>query len=261
MHEETLASGMRVWSVAPDGDGPFPAAVIFHERRGPVAHTFRMAERMSEEGFAVFVPDMFHRYTEDRGPVEGGEVRVDMPDEETLEDWDELVAYIHTLDHADADRVVAAGFCQTGRTPLVIAAHRSNLSGAIVFHGGIYDRDFEVIGRGEESVVGLTPRVSSPVLGVFGELDFLVPLPNVWRFRRMLEEHRKSYQIHLYPAAHHSWMDEAAPDRYNAEATEQAWRLLGEFSREVTSGAWPLDQLVFRFESGIQPDQEFLPAG
>ncbi len=261
MHEETLASGMRVWSVAPDGDGPFPAAVIFHERRGPVAHTFRMAERMSEEGFAVFVPDMFHRYTEDRGPVEGGEVRVDMPDEETLEDWDELVAYIHALDNADADRVVAAGFCQTGRTPLVIAAHRSNLSGAIVFHGGIYDRDFEVIGRGEESVVGLTPRVSSPVLGVFGELDFLVPLPNVWRFRRMLEEHRKSYQMRLYPAAHHSWMDEAAPDRYNAEATEQAWRLLGEFSREVTSGAWPLDQLVFRFESGIQPDQESLPAG
>lgn len=259
MKEETLASGMRVWSAHPGGAGPFPSAIIFHERRGPVAHTFRMAERMTQEGFAAFVPDFFHRYTEPRGPVEAAEIRVEMPDEETLTDYDELVGYIDTLSFADADRLVAAGFCQTGRTPLVIASHRTNLSGAIVFHGGIYPRDFEAVGRGEEAVTGLVKRVTCPVLGAFGELDELVPLPNVWAFRDMLEQNRKSFQIRLFPDTPHSWMD-ASNERYREEAAAQAWQLLGEFSRAVTSDAWKRDQLIFRFESGIKADQTFLPA-
>ena len=189
MKEATLASGMRVWSAQPEGPGPFPTAFILHERYGPVQHTFNIMERMAREGFAAFAPDLFHRYTGNRQAVEDAEERVELPDEHTLTDIDELMGHIRGLDYADDARVVIAGYCQTGRTPLVVASHRGYVSGALVLHGGIYPRDYAATETGEESVVGLTPRLSCPVFGAFGELDELIPLPNIWTFRQMLEEH------------------------------------------------------------------------
>ena len=262
MKEATLASGMRVWSAQPEGPGPFPTAFILHERYGPVQHTFNIMERMAREGFAAFAPDLFHRYTGNRQAVEAAEERVELPDEHTLTDIDELMGHVRGLDYADDARVVIAGYCQTGRTPLVVASHRSYVSGALVLHGGIYPRDYAATETGEESVVGLTPRLSCPVFGAFGELDELIPLPNIWTFRQMLEEHGKSYDINIFSGAPHSWMNTTTPrafERYRAEQTEDAWRAMLGFCREVVSGAWDREQLVFRFNSSIQPDQKFLP--
>lgn len=260
MQETTLASGMRVWSAHPNEPGPFPAFVMLHERYGPVQHTFDQAQRIADEGFAAFLPDFFHRHAGQRQALADGQFRGELADEDTLTDFDELADYIRGQDFADADRIVVAGFCQTGRTPLLLSAHGRRLSGAVVYHGGIYPRDFDASEKGQESVVTLIPRLSCPVFGAFGELDHLVPLPNIWTFRHMLEEHRKSYQIHLFPGAPHAWMNDTATDgRYRPETTAQSWRLMVEFSRQVTSGAWNSGQLACRFESSIQPDREFLP--
>lgn len=260
MHEETLSSGMRVWSAHPEGPGPFPTFIMLHERYGPVQHTFDQAQRIADEGFASFLPDFFHRQSDQREAIAAGQSRGDLTDEDSLTDFDELVGHIRGLAFADADRIVMAGFCQTGRTPLLLSAQGRHLSGAVVYHGGIYPRDFEPSERGQESVVSLIPRIASPVFGAFGELDHLVPLPNVWTFRHMLEENRKSYQIHLFPGAPHAWMNDTATDgRYKPETTAQSWQLMVDFSREVTSGAWKSDQLVCRFQSAIQPGQDFLP--
>lgn len=183
-----------------------------------------------------------------------------LPDDASLVDFDELVSHISGLDFADADRIIAAGFCQTGRTPLLLSSHGRCLSGAVVFHGGIYDWDYEPTEKGQESVVSIVPRLSCPVFGAFGEFDRIVPLPNVWTFRHMLEQNRKSYQIHLFSDAPHAWMNDTMTDgRYRADTAAQSWKLMVDFCKEVTSVAWKSDQLVCRFESAIQPDHEFLP--
>ena len=262
MKEETLASGMRVWSAQPEGPGPFPTVVILHERYGPVRFTFNNVDRMAQEGFAAFAPDMFHRHTGDRKRVEAAEDRAELQDTRSLTDMDELVAHIRGVSYADADRLVIAGYCQTGRTPIVVASQRDYVTGAVVMHGGIYNWDFNPVEKGQEPIAGFIPQLSCPVFGGFGELDEIISLPNVWTLRRMLEESRKSYDIHVFQGAVHSWMNTTTPaalKRYNAEATEPAWQAMLNFCREITSGAWDREQLICRFDSTVEPGRDFLP--
>ncbi len=47
--EETLASGMRVWTARPGTTEPRPAVLLLHERYGPVEHSFNQVEKMAKE--------------------------------------------------------------------------------------------------------------------------------------------------------------------------------------------------------------------
>lgn len=47
--------------VTPKGSGPWPAVVVFYDAAGLRPAQTRIAERIAEEGYAVFQPDLFHR--------------------------------------------------------------------------------------------------------------------------------------------------------------------------------------------------------
>jgi carboxymethylenebutenolidase len=61
------------------------------------------------------------------------------------------------------------------------------------------------------------------VLGVFGENDFLISVPNIQRFRNELEKRDMSYQITVYPSVPHGWLNDTMPGRYREEAARAAW--------------------------------------
>ena len=87
--EKTLASGMRIWSARPNTDAKRPLVLLLHERYGPVKHSMNMVEKLALDGFVVCVPDMFHRSSGDRGPVEPAEARIDPEDHTALADLED----------------------------------------------------------------------------------------------------------------------------------------------------------------------------
>ena len=247
--ERTLDSDMRLWIALPDSPGRRPAVIMLHERYGPVQFSFDTVDRMAREGFVACVPDMFHRYKGDRAPIEASQARVDPTDAEALADLDETIAYLRTLPDVDGDRIGIAGFCLSGRTPIVYAAARDDVAAIAVFHGGIYPRDYVPIYPGQQTVAELIPKLTCPVLGGFGELDPAVPLDHIQRFRSELEQHDKSYTIRIYAGAPHGWMNATIPARYRPEQSEAAWSELIGFFRQVVGGEWQSDRAVWRFES------------
>ena len=236
--EETLTSGMRVWTARPDTEARRPAILVLHERYGPVQHSFNLVEKMAADGYVACVPDIYHRYTGDRGPIERAEARVDPTDEETLEDLDETIAHLRSLAHVDGDRIGIAGFCASGRTPLVFAAARNTAAAIAVFHGGVYPRDYEPIYPGQAPASELIAKLGCPVLGMFGELDRLVPLENVARFRQELEQGAKSYRIRVFAGVPHAWLNSTTADAYRPREAEDAWRTMVSFFKEVFAGEW-----------------------
>lgn len=258
--EHTLPSGMRVWIDGTAGGRKRPAVLVLHERYGVVEHSFNQLRQMAAEGFVSVMPDLFHRFQGDRGPLERSETRFDPTDAETLADLDETIALLDTLPDVDTSNLGMVGFCQSGRVPLVFAAARDRLSAAAIVHGGIYPRDYDASLPGQESTATMVPRVHCPVLGVFGENDPLVPLENVVRFRGELREHAKSHHLRVIAGVPHGWLNSTTPDAYRPAEAAIAWETIVTFFREVFGGAWASEQPIDRFEADESIPFDFNPA-
>ncbi len=259
--EQTLASGMRFWIARPETQGRRPAVLMLHERYGPVQHSFSVIERLVADGHVACFPDMFHRFTGDRGPIEAGQARIDPTDAETLADLDEVFAHLRSLDYVDLDHIGIVGFCLSGRTPLVFAAQRTGVAAIAIFHGGAYPRDYAGELAGQESVAELIPKLSCPVLGIFGELDQLVPLANVARFKSDLERCGKSYRIRVVAGVPHAWLNSTNPKAYHAKETNEAWKAMVDFFSEVFDGKWDTPRPRQHFESDAAIDFDFVSTG
>lgn len=252
--EHVLASGMRLWSARPDTDEPRPLMVMLHERYGPVRHSFDVIQRTAGCGFTACVPDLFHRYEGERGPIERSEARYDPTDEQTIADLDEAIAFMRTLPFVEDGKVGVVGFCQSGRTPMVYAASGRDITAAALFHGGIYPRDYEPTLEGQESTASFLPRVGVPILGGFGEHDPLVPLENVRRFRGDLESLGKRARLRVFAGAPHGWMD-AGRKEHRPAAAEASWELIAGFFAEAFAGQLgPAPNVEFQADPGIDFD-------
>ena len=264
LDQQTLASGMRIWTARPGAPGSperRPAVIVLHGRRGPIDidGSWDRVERLARDGFVGCVPDLYHRFTGDRGPIEAQEARIDFSDDESVADLDETIAYLRTLPYVDGDHIGVAGFCMSGRIALSYAAAREPTAIAL-FHGGVYPRDYAGAFAGQASVADFIPKLSCPVLGLFGELDPRNPLENIRRFRSELEQHGKSYRIRVFGDTDHGWLN-LKSHAYHEESAEEAWAMFTTFLRDVFEGRWHSDRAVWRFESDSSVDYDLARLG
>ncbi len=257
LDEQKLASGMTIWTAKPESAGPHPAMIVMHERYGPVQHPKDLVQRFADEGFVAVLPDMFHRYEGDRGAIERGEARCELNDTTSLADLDEAMAWLKHQSYVIDDQIGIMGICQTGREPLLYAAHRQDAGAIVILNGGVYPREFVPTPDHPASVSEWFPKLSCPVLGLFGELDSLIPLDNIARFRSEMEQARKSYQVRIFRDAPHGWLNDTIPSRYRPQQATEAWATLIGFLRSTLGGDWDRSRVIWRFESDTSPDYDF----
>ena len=126
-----------------------------------------------------------------------------------------------------------------------------------ITHGGIYPRDYRAEKPGQASVAGIIPKVECPVLAQFGEMDLLVPLENVSRFRRELERNRMNYWVRVYAGTPHGWMNSTQPSAYRAHQSDEAWRVITEFFESAFDGDWSGEYHRWRFEPDTAVTYDF----
>lgn len=233
----------------PAGDGKLPAIIHLHERYGIVQHTKDLAQKFVAAGYVTIVPDLFSRFTGNRDALAGGKERCELSDDEVLQDIDRVVAYLRTLPDVDSNKLAMVGVCQTGRQPLLVSAKKNYLAAAIVLYGAVYNDDWETHPLRPEPIDKLLEQVSCPVQGVFGELDNLVPVPNILRLCNTLAQARKSFDIRIYPDAPHGFFNDTMPGRYRPAQTQTAWNQVTSFLRSIFNDGWPIDRAIWRIES------------
>src|SRR5262249_60164523 len=113
-------------------------------------------------------PDRFHRFIGDRKALQKGQVRMDLRDDEALEDLNGAVDYLRKSTNVDGARIGIIGVCQTGRQPLLLAANRNDIAGVVVLYGAVGGREW--LGNEARPTPGadLIAKVNCPVLGIFG---------------------------------------------------------------------------------------------
>jgi carboxymethylenebutenolidase len=231
--------------------------ILLHERYGIDRHTKDLTLKLAQTGFVGFAPDLFSRFTGDRTALRRGEARVELRDDEVVKDLGEAVDYLKRLAPVDPSRIGIVGVCQTGRSSLLLTAHREDVSSCVVFYGAVGGKEWETNELRPELVASLVERLPCPLLGVFGESDHIISLEDVLRFRACLEQYRKSYHIRLYRDAPHGWLNDTMPGRYRKEAAQDAWRLLVSFLKKTLRNGRNKERIGWTFESDIGVDYDF----
>jgi carboxymethylenebutenolidase len=154
----------------------------------------------------------------------------------------------------DGELIGIAGFCMSGRISLSFGAARDPAAIAVL-HGGAYPRDYAGEFEGQESVANFIPKLTCPVLALFGELDPRVPLENIQRLRNELEQHGKSYQIRIFRDTSHGWLNHRS-SAYRRDAAEEAWTMILAFFKGVFAGEWHADRAIWRFGSDSSVDYD-----
>lgn len=249
--------GISAVRAMPRAKGKRPAVIILHERYGIDQHTRDLTARLGRAGFIGLAPDLFHRFEGDRKAVLRGEQRVDLTDAGALEDLNSAVEYLRRLKEVDPGQIGIIGVCQTGRQPVLLAARRNDLAGAVVLYGAIGGREWQTHELRPTPIEELVAQVSCPVLGVFGEADHIISIDDVVRFRNCLEQSQKNYHIRVYPGAPHGWLNDTMPGRYRKAAANDAWKLMMAFLKKCFAGGWNPDRVAATYECDSSRNYNF----
>jgi carboxymethylenebutenolidase len=232
-----------------------PAVVLMHERYGLVQHTKDLATRFARDGFVCIAPDFFHKHP-DQAALHRGDVGYDMTDPEAVSYLEAAIAELAALPQVDRSRIAVAGVCQTGRHPLVLAAHRP-IAAALIWYGAASQREWQVNARYPTPLEEIISRVECPVLGIFGEADHVISLADVRRLRDCLDRHDKSYTIKVYAGAPHGWLNDTMPGRYRRAQAEAGWALQRAFLERVLDPGHDRSRRVQNYECEHSADYDF----
>ncbi|HEV8020596.1 MAG TPA: dienelactone hydrolase family protein [Candidatus Lustribacter sp.] len=249
---------------SPAATGSYPCVMILHERYGLVPHTEDLARRLAAAGFVVIAPDLFHDFA-DIPALRAGTTFARPSDAEVLAACEDVFPNFAMMAGADTGRFAMIGVCQTGRYPLVWAAHHP-IKAAVTLYGAAYDSDWERTDLHPDGLDGLIDKMGArkdgtAVLGIFGEGDFLISVPNVQRFRNALEDRNLSYQITIYPAVPHGWLNDTMPGRYRPEPAAAAWDEIETFLKaKLAPGANGHNEISWTFRSAKSVNYDFTKA-
>jgi carboxymethylenebutenolidase len=120
----TDGSVMDVWVTWPDGKERYPAILLLDEGYGVNTHIRSVAERLSREGYVVFVPDLYHRM--------GRQMQLSYGDTANVLAWAESItthglvldlktalSAIESLHCVDRNKIGTLGFCHGGGYSMV----------------------------------------------------------------------------------------------------------------------------------------------
>jgi carboxymethylenebutenolidase len=254
----TFGDRVEAFLAVPEiGTGPFPAVVLGHERYGLVQHTLDLAAKFAAHNFVGIAPDMFSRWDGDKAALNRGDIQVPLSYADIRSYMADSLDYLRTLENVQADQIAAMGVCQSGSYPLILNSVRSDICANIVVYGGAQRGVWEINELQPEPYESLLERITAPVLGIWGEDDFVVSVEDMRRLRNALEGYRKTYEFTLFPHMPHGWFNSTMPGRYRPKETEQAWQMILDFLKRVNEGSFPSDRVIWQFQSDIAPDYDF----
>jgi carboxymethylenebutenolidase len=221
---------------SPDTGRHSPAIIFYMDAGGIRPAALAMAERLSNAGYVVLLPDLFYRY----GPYNPFEPKValagDFPailgplmattsNAKAAEDTQAFLAYLGTRDDVQGRKVSAVGFCMGGGMAVAAAGTWPDRFAAVAsFHGGNLATD------ACDSSHGYAPGLEAELYVASTENDASYPPAMAERFEQALSTAHVRYHAETYPAAH-GWMKPDSPV-YDEAAAERGWKgMLAFFGR------------------------------
>jgi carboxymethylenebutenolidase len=198
-------------------NAPFPGIIVFQEAFGINHHIRNVADRLSNHGYIVIAPELFHR------TAPGFEGKYDdfpstLPHMKALTsegleaDIEAAFNWLQQQNNIIKDKTGSVGFCMGGRVSF-LANMILPLSAAVSYYSG-----------GMPTLNNRLHEVHAPHLMFWGGLDGHIPAEHIDATVSALKEAKKEYINVVISYADHGFnCDEKAS--YNPHAAKEAWAM------------------------------------
>ena len=114
----------------------------------------------------------------------------------------------------DSSKIVSMGWCFGGGQSLQLALHSEQhpLAATILFYGTPLVTDKQEVSK-----------IKWPVLGIFGDKDQAIPLPEIQKFKAVLDADGIPNEIHIYKGVGHAFANPSGAN-YAPKETADAWQ-------------------------------------
>lgn len=230
----TTADGAcRVTVATPDGDGPWPAVVMYPDAGGVRATFDEMAAQLAGYGYVVLVPDVYYR---DPGwaPFDMATVFADQDERKRLfamiakvtpdmmaADAESFFDYLAARPDVTGEKFGTTGYCMGGRTSLVVAGRvPERVAAAMSFHGGGLASD----DPGSPHLLADKIEAVVYIGGARDDASFTVEHSLI--LEQALTAAGVRHTIEFYSAAHGFAVPDNAP--YDEAAARQHWEAMAQ---------------------------------
>jgi len=225
-------------------EGIHPAVILYMDGFGIRPTILQMAERLAEQGYAVFVPDLFYRAGEygplnpneifAAGDVMGtiGELFASTDPPRAAEDTRAILDYIDSRSDVDSSLIGTTGYCLGGAVSMTVAGtYPDRIKAAASFHAGGLVTDEPT------SPHILAPNIRARVYVAGADHDANYTSENAEVFDAVLSEAGVRHRCEIYPDARHGFTMTDFPV-YNEEAATRHWdELFGLFGSELQTSS------------------------
>lgn len=218
---ETTDGSARAYEVVPEGAAR-GAVVVVPEAFGVNDHIEAVTQRFAALGYVGLAIDVFHRSGRATAPYDDFRQAMalseGLTDDGFLRDLDAAVAHLDAAG-TPSDRIAVVGFCLGGRLAY-LAAVRRTLGAAISYYGGgiVSQGAFRAL----PALLSAADELTTPWLGLFGDLDTSIPVDDVETLRRALDSAAVPTEVVRYADAGHGFNCDARPS-FDAAASTDAF--------------------------------------
>jgi carboxymethylenebutenolidase len=194
--------------------GKYPAVIVIHENAGLNDHIRDVARRLAKQSFVALAPDYLSRLggTMKANPKGEGlaKIREMVPWQNVAEDTASGFQYLRVLPDVRGDQQALMGFCWGGEMTFAAATQIPTLDAVVVYYGR------------SPNPLDLVQKIRAPVLAHYGEKDPGVNkgIPDT---EAAMKKYNKTYDYKIYSGAQHAFNNDVNPERYQAQASKEAW--------------------------------------
>ncbi|MDQ3905220.1 MAG: dienelactone hydrolase family protein [Actinomycetota bacterium] len=223
---------IEAYLARPIEGGPCGGVVVIHHMPGYDWATKEIVRRFAAEGFSALCPNLYSREAPGADPDDAAAtVRAagGVPDERLVGDVAGAVEHLKSFDNANG-KIGIIGYCSGGRQAFLAACSLTvdavvDCYGAFIVNEPPPGRPIHV-----QPVLHLSPRLSAPLLGLFGAEDQYPSPEETKTLAAELDRLGKQYEFHTYDGAGHSFFSVDRPS-YRPQAAMDGWRRILDFFR------------------------------
>jgi carboxymethylenebutenolidase len=220
----TPDGSMECFTVYPDGDGPYPAIILYMDVPGVREELRDFCRRIAAEGYFAMLPDLYYRdgklrFDLTKGDAElqrmfaaGAKLNVDM----IMRDTGGMLTYLGDNPIATA-KTGCIGYCMSGQFVVAAAGtYPEQIAAAASLYG------VRIVTDADDSPHKLADRIKGELYLGFAATDPYVEDNVVPDLRAALDANGVNYTLEVHPDTEHGFCFPARP-AYVQDAAERVW--------------------------------------
>jgi len=224
---------IHAYVARPDGAGPYPGVVLVHHLPGWDEFYQEFARRFANHGFIAVAPDLYCRDGHGTPDDVAAKVRAEggVADARVIADCEAAMRHLKGMPTSNG-KVGITGTCSGGRHAVLVASSVEGFGAvADLWGGGVVASPDQLNEKRPVAPVDLTPNLTAPLLGLFGNEDQSPSPEQVNQHEQALQANGKAYAFHRYDGAGHGFFYYDRP-AYRPQQAMDGWGKLHDFFKQ-----------------------------